>query len=185
MTTPDTRAAIMTKARLMVQARGYNALSFRDIANEVGVKSASVHYHFPTKGDLAAALVRQYIDDVETGLAHLLTQSKDPKELMQRYTGVFRAALENDNRMCLCGIMAAEFSDIPAGARTEVERFATVNIAWLSAVLFPKLDNAAAAQKAQAILAAIQGAQLLARGWGDIAVYDRTIEAYRSAGLFP
>src|ERR1700712_5137887 len=144
MSSPDTRAAIMTTARLMVQARGYNALSFRDIAGEVGVKSASVHYHFPTKGDLAAALVRQYIDDVESGLAHLLTQSKDPKELMRRYTGVFRAALENDNRMCLCGMMAAEFSDIPEGARGEVERFAKVNIAWLSAILFPKLGAAAA-----------------------------------------
>ncbi|HEU0095783.1 MAG TPA: TetR/AcrR family transcriptional regulator [Rhizomicrobium sp.] len=185
MTTPDTRAAIMTTARLMVQARGYNALSFRDIAGAVGVKSASVHYHFPTKGDLAAALVRQYIDDVEAGLAHLLTQSKDPKALMQRYTGVFRAALENDNRMCLCGMMAAEFSDIPTGARTEVERFARVNIAWLSAVLFAKLDATAAAQKAQAILAAIQGAQLLARGRGDIEVFDQAVAAYRLAGLFP
>jgi TetR/AcrR family transcriptional repressor of nem operon len=185
MTTPDTRAAIMATGRLMVQARGYNALSFRDIASAVGVKSASVHYHFPTKGDLAAALVRQYIDDVEAGLAHLLTQSKDPKELMRRYTGVFRAALENDNRMCLCGIMAAEFSDIPAGARTEVERFAKVNIAWLSAVLFAKLDAAAAAQKAQAVLAAIQGAQLLARGRDDLKVFNQTIESYRLAGLFP
>lgn len=185
MTTPDTRAAILATARLMVQARGYNALSFRDIAADVGVKSASVHYHFPTKGDLAAALVRQYIDDVEAGLAHLRTQSKDPKELMRRYTGVFRAALENDNRMCLCGIMAAEFSDIPDGARTEVERFAAVNIAWLSAVLFPRLDAATTAQKAQAVLAAIQGAQLLARGRGDLKVYDQTIAAYRLAGLFP
>jgi TetR/AcrR family transcriptional repressor of nem operon len=185
MTAPDTRAAILVTARLMVQARGYNALSFRDIAGEVGVKSASVHYHFPTKGDLAAALVRQYIDDVETGLALLLTQTKDSKERMRRYTGVFRAALENDNRMCLCGMMAAEFSDIPECARGEVERFAKVNITWLSAVLFPKQDAAAAAQKAQAVLAAIQGAQLLARGRGDIAVYDQTIASYRSAGLFP
>lgn len=185
MTPPDTRAAIMASARLMVQARGYNALSFRDIAGAVGVKSASVHYHFPTKGDLAAALVRQYIDDVETGLAHLLAQTKDPKERMQRYASVFRAALENDNRMCLCGIMAAEFSDIPEGARSEVERFARVNIAWLSTVLFPTLDAVAAAPKAQAILAAIQGAQLLARGRGDIAVFDQAIAAYRQAGLFP
>jgi DNA-directed RNA polymerase specialized sigma24 family protein len=38
--------SIMDAARAMVQARGYNGLSFRELAKEVGVKSASVHYHF-------------------------------------------------------------------------------------------------------------------------------------------
>ncbi len=61
--TTDTRETIMRAARAAVQAHGYNALSFRELAKEVGIKSASVHYHFPTKGDLAAALARRYADE--------------------------------------------------------------------------------------------------------------------------
>ena len=56
MTANDTRQTIMNAARATVQARGYNALSFRELAKEVGIKSASIHYYFPTKGDLGAAL---------------------------------------------------------------------------------------------------------------------------------
>ena len=64
MTTTDTRETIMRAAGAMVQNRGYNALSFRELAAEVGVKSSSVHYHFPTKGDLAVALARRYTDNL-------------------------------------------------------------------------------------------------------------------------
>jgi AcrR family transcriptional regulator len=57
-TKTDMREAVMTAAKATVQSHGYNALSFRELAKEVGIKSASVHYHFPTKGDLGAALAR-------------------------------------------------------------------------------------------------------------------------------
>jgi TetR/AcrR family transcriptional repressor of nem operon len=59
----DTRETIMTLARATAQAHGYNGLSFRELAKAVGVKSASVHYHFPTKGDLGAALARRYREE--------------------------------------------------------------------------------------------------------------------------
>ncbi|APO70832.1 hypothetical protein IE4872_PD00297 (plasmid) [Rhizobium gallicum] len=36
-----------------------------------------------------------------------------------------------------------------------------------------------------AIFAAIEGAQLVARGCRDIAIYDRTIRTYRTTGLMP
>jgi TetR/AcrR family transcriptional repressor of nem operon len=96
---------------------------------------------------------------------------------------VFRAALVNDNRMCLVGIMAAEKADMPPEVMVEVERFIALNVAWLTHVL--DLTGPEADQKALAVLSALNGAQLLARGGGDVAIYDRTIAAYRTAGLFP
>ncbi|WP_345191535.1 TetR/AcrR family transcriptional regulator, partial [Gluconacetobacter tumulicola] len=56
-------------------ARSYNVLSFREIAKAVGIKNASMHYHFPTKGDLGAALARRYTEDGEAYLADLLATS--------------------------------------------------------------------------------------------------------------
>jgi TetR/AcrR family transcriptional repressor of nem operon len=102
---------------------------------------------------------------------------------MRLHTDVFRAALVNDNRMCLVGIMAAEQADLPAEVLVEVEKFIALNVAWLAQVL--SLEGDDAPEKGLAVLSAIAGAQLMARGGGDVAIYDRTIAAYRAAGLFP
>lgn len=188
MTANDTWQTIMTAARATVQARGYNALSFRELAKEVGIKSASIHYYFPTKGDLGAALARRYTDDAVTIFEEFLANSSDPETRIRNYVKVFRAALLNNNRMCLCGIMSAERDDLPAEVRVEVDRFTDVNVAWLRNVLSqrtPQADDKTIQQHALAIFAAIEGAQLVARGRGDVAVFDQTVEAYRTAGLFP
>src|SRR6266702_3037130 len=74
MNTPDTKSRILAVARYMVQAHGYNALSIREVANEVGIKGPAVHHHYPTKGDLGAALARQYSDDAVVFLEGLLEQ---------------------------------------------------------------------------------------------------------------
>src|SRR5258708_38780002 len=106
MTTTDTKERIMSVARLMVQARGYNALSFREIGKEAGVSSASIHHHFPTKCDLGAALAQRYTDDVSAALENCLATSKDAHKRMTGYTGISRTALVNDNRIALVGLMS-------------------------------------------------------------------------------
>lgn len=188
MATTDTKETIMGIARAMVQAHGYNALSFRELAKAVGVKSASIHYHFPTKGDLGGALARRYTEDAAVYFDGLLAASQDPESCIRGYTDVFRSALVNNNRMCLCGIMAAERDDLPVEVRAEVDRFTEVNVRWLVKVLSlrePGAETAALQRRALAVFAAIEGAQLVARGRGDISVFDETIEAYRAAGLLP
>ncbi len=187
-TKPDMREAVMAAAKATVQAHGYNALSFRELAKEVGIKSASVHYHFPTKGDLGAALARRYTEDGAAYLGELLATSSDPAWCMDRYTAIFRAALANDNRMCLCGIMSAELDDLPPEVRVEVDTFVKTNVDWVKTVLAlakPKAGKQDLKEHAMAIFAAIEGAQLIARGCQDIAIYDRTIRAYRMTGLIP
>jgi len=183
----DTREAIMGAARAAVQTSGYTALSFRELAKDVGIKSASVHYHFPTKGDLATALAARYADEAQAYLAELLESQQSHDQLLDTYVAVFRAALERDNRMCLCGMMAAEYDELPDSARVEVERFTAVNTDWLEKVFSSRHPKASAEKRharALAIFAAIEGAQLVARGRGNIAFFDQIIAAYKDAGLF-
>ncbi|MGR9389485.1 TetR/AcrR family transcriptional regulator [Rhizobium leguminosarum] len=187
-TKTDMREAVMSAARATVQAHGYNALSFRELAKEVGIKSASVHYHFPTKGALGAALALRYTEDGAAYLTELLATSENATWCMDRYTEIFRSALANNNRMCLCGILSAELDDLPTEVRTEVDKFAAMNVGWLSKVLSrakPSASDQDLQEHAMAIFAAIEGAQLVARGCQDIGIYDRTIRAYRATGLFP
>ena len=188
MNAPDTRQFILSVARKMVQSRGYSALSFRDIAASVGVKSASVHYHFPTKGALGSELARGYTDEMAAYLAEALGETTDAAAFMTKYVGVFRAALVNENRMCMCGVLAAERDELPAEVQAEVERFADVNVEWLGKALQrdePRAPVARRQARALAIFAAVEGAQLIARSRSDVAVYDQAIGAMRTAGLIP
>jgi TetR/AcrR family transcriptional repressor of nem operon len=184
----DTREAILSAARARAQAHGYNGLNFRDLAAEVGIRSASLHYHFPTKADLGAALARRYGEDAGAELDALWSEARDPAACLRAYPGLFRRALANDNRMCLCGFMAAEYDDLPEAVKAEVRTFAEVNTAWLAKVLSALdagADPEAARRRARAIYAAIAGAQLMARSRAEIAVFDEIVDSYRQSGLIP
>jgi len=180
----NTRDEIMAIAKTVAQSHGYNGLSFRELAKAVGVKSASIHYHFPTKGDLGAALASRYREEAR----EILGEPSDPYADLARFVENFRVALERNNRMCLCGIMAAEYDDLPESVRGEVTGFADDLVAWLSevlALLEPSRPRDVIGQHAFAIYAAVSGAQLTARGRGNIAMYDAIIEGYRRSGLIP
>ena len=183
----NSKEAILAAARRTAQAHGYSGLNFRDLADEVGIKAASIYYHFPSKADLAAAVARRYWEDSAAALEALLAGSSDPVSCLHQYPGTFRKALENNNRMCLCSFMAAEHDDLPEAVKQEVQTFADVNVAWLSKVLSAAAVVSAeeSEQRARAIFAAVAGAQLIARSRSDISLYDALIDSYRVAGLLP
>jgi TetR/AcrR family transcriptional regulator, transcriptional repressor for nem operon len=181
----SSKEGILAAARRAAQAHGYNGLNFRDLADEVGIKAASIYYHFPSKADLGAAVARRYWEDTASGLEAMVAETSDPALCLRRYPEVFRKALATGNRMCLCSFMAAEYDDLPEAVKREVQAFADVNVAWLSRLLFAAAVVGAgeSEQRARAIFAAVAGAQLIARSRSDIAFYDSLIDGYRAAGL--
>ncbi len=183
----DTRDRIIAAARLTVQDRGYSGLSFRELAKQVGVKSASIHYYFATKGELGGALADRYTADVADYLDGLLAEGLAAETCMRRYTDIFGNTLRNDNRMCLAGILAAEHRELPDEVRRKVVAFGTMNEAWIARVL-ARVGCAGPeqiARRARAIFAAVEGAQLVARSRGDVCIYEDIIATYRVTGLIP
>ena len=187
MVTSDTKERIMAAARLTVQDRGYSGLSFREVAKEVGIKSASIHHYFPTKGELGGALADRYTSDFAAYLDGLLVDGLDPQTCLARYTDVFRDTLRNDNRMCLAGILAAEHKELPDEVRDEVVKFGAMNENWIARVLGKTgtTNPDCIRRRARAIFAAIEGAQLVARSRGDVSVYEEIVATYRGSGLIP
>jgi TetR/AcrR family transcriptional regulator, transcriptional repressor for nem operon len=183
----SSKEAILAAARRNAQAHGYSGLNFRDLADEVGIKAASIYHHFPSKADLGAAVARRYWKDTAAELESMLAETSDPFRCLQQYPDIFRKSLESDNRMCLCSFMAAEYDDLPEAVKKEVQTFADVNVAWLSKVLSAAavVDSGESEQRARAIFAAVAGAQLMARSRSDISLFDSLIESYRIAGLLP
>ncbi len=152
---------IIEVAELQARAGGYNALSFRVIAKQVGIKSASIHYHFATKADLGVAIAHRYTARFEQQLAKLAENSTQPSDRLEGYIALFVQALTVDKKMCLCGILAAESDLLPEALQRAVQVFFEVNVAWLHGALFADQPQA----KAQAffVLASLEGALLMSK----------------------
>jgi len=171
----------------MAQAHGYGGLNIRELAQDVGIKAASIYHHFASKADLAAAVARRYYQDAAAALEALSAASGDPLASLRRYPETFRKSLECDNRMCLSSFMAAEYDDLPEVVKKEVQAFADVNVAWLGKTLQAAgvVTAEGTRERACAIYAAVAGAQLMARGRADITLFDTLISSYRAVGLLP
>lgn len=178
---------ILAAATRMAQAHGYTGLNIRELAQEVGIKAASIYHHFASKADLAAAVARRYYEDAAVVLEELSASSSDPLVSLRRYPETFRRSLECDNRMCLSSFMAAEYDDLPDAVKKEVQTFADVNVAWLRKSLEASgvVTAEGSQERACAIYAAVAGAQLMARGRADIALFDTLMSSYRAVGLLP
>jgi TetR/AcrR family transcriptional repressor of nem operon len=57
-----TAERLIDLAEAHIRNARYGGFSFRDLGAEIGIKSASVHHHFPTKASMAAAVARRYGD---------------------------------------------------------------------------------------------------------------------------
>ncbi|MBT4489784.1 MAG: TetR/AcrR family transcriptional regulator [Rhodospirillaceae bacterium] len=184
------RERILAAAERRVRATGYNAVSFRDIATDVGVKSASVHYHFPQKQDLGAALVRRYKDNFVAELERIadLPVADAPAadapganvpghrwEIMAAYLGLYDDAFEIDQSVCLCAILGAESIGLPAIINDEIRLFFEANIAWLMATFRPWPTESGQMSPVE-IIAAMEGAMIIAAALKDGAVLRRTAE---------
>jgi TetR/AcrR family transcriptional repressor of nem operon len=182
----NSREAILAAARQAAQSHGYAGLNFRELAEAVGVKHASLYHHFATKADLGAAVAKRYWEDTAVVLDAMLAKANQPVHALRDYPNIFRVSLENDNRLCLCSFMSAEYDDLPEAVKAEVQAFTNINVAWLTKVLFATgLTKKLSAQRANAIYAAVAGAQLMARSRSDISLFDALMAGYRAAGLLP
>lgn len=169
---------ILDAAERFARTLGYNGFSFRDVAAEVGIKSASVHYHFPTKADLGAAVAVRYADRFFQALGNPDDPDISPDAKLARYVGLYRHALVQDQQMCLCGMLGAEVESLPPEVASEVTQFFERNLDWLKRVMVRLGDNPArdAERHAMTVLAALEGALMLARTLGRNEIFDQVAE---------
>lgn len=181
------RNEILNAARLAAQAHGYTGLNIRSLADEVGIKAASIYYHFPGKAELGAAVAQRYWEDTARDLDALRETEGNALKSLTRYPHIFRRSLENQNRLCMGSFMSAEYDDLPEPIKKEVQKFAEVNVAWLNTQLLEAgiTGSEEGEKRARAIFSAIAGAQLMARSRNDINLFDEIIEGYSQAGLLP
>ena len=169
-------------AERLVQQRGFNGFSYADVASELGVTKASLHYHFAGKAELGEALISRYAQRFGDALAAVDARETGSPEKLDAYAALYSDVLKTQ-RMCLCGMLAAEYGTLPQPMQAAVLRFFDENETWLEALLKAGREagtlefSGSARETARLIISALEGAMLVARPYGDVSRFQEAARA--------
>lgn len=176
----DTRRAILKRAERYLQDAGYSSFSFRDLASDLGIKSASVHYHFRSKEELGIALLQSYQERF-TRWAESRRNSGSPKDdLIELFK--YDQHLCRIGSICPGGAFGAEYTVLPDSVRQELAKLHDLQRRWMC-------DRLAAGRaggeirgegtvenQADFILATLQGGLKVARTSGNPNAFEGILE---------
>jgi TetR/AcrR family transcriptional repressor of nem operon len=172
-----TRSHILDAAERLVQSRGFNAFSYADIATELAISKPALHYHFPGKAELGLALIQRYEHRFFDALSTVDTKSTP--ERLEYYASLYIGVLR-EQRMCLCGMLAAEYNTLSVPMQRSVVHFFDRNEAWLSELLIKGSNDGTLTftgspqEKAHIIIGSLEGAMLVARLYGNLDILQAT-----------
>ena len=184
-----TASRILDVAEQLVQVRGFNGFSYADIAAELRITKAALHYHFASKADLGEALIARYATRFNAALDAVDNDGTGAGAKLAAYARLYQRVL-TDRRMCLCGMLAAEYQTLPQPMQDAVISFFDHNEEGLAGVLEQgRADGSlqfagSARDTARMIVGGLEGAMLVARPYGDVARFQ-TAAASLLAGLSP
>jgi len=170
-----TQDRILDSAMGLLQSRGYSAISYQDISDEVGIRKASIHYYFPSKGDLARAVVHRYRAEVQEVItASEKSRGADYWGLLDDYFHAYLIFEEEPNKICLCGSLAGEYPVLPEAVQGEVDGFFADQLSWILSIIKKlqqaSLVNAEADARVLSgwILSSMQGSLMIGRATGEM-----------------
>lgn len=168
----STAEKLLDAAELRMRRGGYNSVSFRDLAADTDIKSASVHYHFPTKEAMAVRLVERYSERIFEALETKAVKAKTPEDRLAAFSAIYRGALKDDGAICLCVLLGSELPGLPQDLQAEVKKFFKANIDWIAKSLPNEIPAAEKKRRAATFVSAHQGAMMMAVAVNDFTLLD-------------
>jgi TetR/AcrR family transcriptional repressor of nem operon len=175
-----TAELILDAAERRAQVLGFNGFSYADVATELGLTTASIHYHFPSKTDLGVRLIERYSDRFFAALAEIDAAGGSTFDRLRSYAQMYESVLAS-NRLCLCGMMASEFETLAVPMRQGLFSFFRRNENWLGGLLQRGRESGEVSFDgdsvvlAAALVAALEGAMLVARVHGGVESFRATM----------
>lgn len=164
-----TRRKIMELAEELLRERGYNGFSYSHIAEQLGVKNAAIHYHFPSKEELGVALVERERRRFRMLAGGKTIQAMGPAEKLDWFLSIYEEYSHQGTRVCYLGALESSFGDLPGPIQGQAKALNREMLTWLAGVLKAgRMKNifafkGEAADKAVLIMGAVQGAIQMAR----------------------
>lgn len=180
-----TRLKILELAQDLLRSRGYNGFSYSHIAQQLGVKNAAIHYHFPSKEDLGIELVARERRRFQKWTARKEIAGLDPWGQLDWFLGIYSHYSQRGTRVCFLGALEASFGDLPNSIQSEAKALNAEMLVWLTGLLARGRQVGAfefrgqPESKAALIMGAMQGAIQSARvnGAENLAAVSAQIKA--------
>ena len=162
----------MDLAESFLQEKGFNGFSYAHIATELGVKNAAIHYHFPSKEELACAVIQRYRDRFQLWINNSRIKDLSSQEKLDWFYSIYTNTRADNGKVCLAGSLETEFPSLPASLQQQTEDLTRELLAWLEGTLHEGREagvfhfHGDPADKAALILSSLQGALQMARALG-------------------
>ena len=173
---------ILDTATVLLQQRGFNAFSFQNISQLIGIKKASIHYHYPTKFALGESVMKKYRSLHNDAMNKISKDHKTALKKLLAFTDLFTCTLGDDYKMCPCAMLTTDISTLPEPIRIEVQAFFIDSENWLATILKEGLKNGefkfevSPTDCARTLFASFEGAMLSARAFQDKNRLNKTLK---------
>ncbi|MBN9602182.1 MAG: TetR/AcrR family transcriptional regulator [Afipia felis] len=185
-TTTETKAVLLREAEVLIRRRGYSGFSYADLSDTVGIRKASIHYHYPTKETLVVAVLQTYRARYAKGLSSITNKHASALDRIEAYGRLYLTGVEQ-SLGCLCAALAAELETLPESLRSGTAEFFQEHITWLENIYTEGLANGEvrktlkAREAARMIVAALEGALLMERMVAGPQGFKLTLSALRKS----
>ncbi|WP_212663946.1 TetR/AcrR family transcriptional regulator [Acaryochloris marina] len=172
----NTRTKILDVAERLTQTKGFNGFSYLDLADEIGIKNSSIHYHFKAKADLALALVERLHEGHSAVFEDLNKNLDTPQQRLQAVVDYFQTYIQ-DEKFCMCGMMAAELQSVSPAVRSRLIAYFKDLQIWLTEQ-FAAMGEPDAQNKALRFVSTAEGSLLLARLENDPKIVGQALKTF-------
>lgn len=178
MPTIDTKTALLNSAENAARRLGFDGFSYADLAEDVGIRKASIHHHFPSKANLSVALMQRYHKNFQEICAVIDTAfdtgGGQLAELIQQY----KKGSDDGKRICLCASFSASRDSLSPEVIEKISDFRAMVIGWLT-IAFEKGGKdgtisgvSQPSLEAASTMSLLEGAQLAARAEENPALFE-------------
>lgn len=176
MSASETRRQIVDVADRLFYEHGFEATSFADIAQEVGLSRGNFYYHFKTKDEILSAVIARRMENTAGMLATWEHDHASPIDSIRSFA---RLLITNRTKImnhgCPVGTLCNELSKLEHPAKKDATALFGLFRGWLSGQ-FSKLGrHENADQLALHLLMRSQGIATLATAFRDEAFIAREV----------
>lgn len=166
------RTEILDVAQQLTQTRSFGGFSFQDVADAVGVRKPSLYHYFPSKDELAVALIQRIRKQFRDWTIYVA--DRGPLHKLKSYFKMLREYVGAGGRVCTGGSFISSWDTVAPAVRDEVEKLLADQTRWVADVIEAgrragafRAGAVAAAEQAEWVVATTQGALMLSRVQAD------------------
>ncbi|MEP2988871.1 MAG: TetR/AcrR family transcriptional regulator [Parasphingorhabdus sp.] len=169
---------IMDVTEQAIRKKGCNGFSIDEIARDVGIKKSSLYHHFSSKSELVAEIFKHFSNRVFTFLDQTTANVGTAGGRLLAYVAETRELLDEGDSICLSIALNIDQQSLHTQLIRDLDIFHRTNIEWLAATFELGLVDGTIAdigdltEEANACLALVDGAQLMARTHRNAKYYD-------------